>query len=218
MTEFELPMRHDRTRICFTDPAARCSVAAALAFMLVFTPHNALAEISMNSKLPSEPIVRTVLVGTAWDRADAKVEPDADTPSAPHCKLYTVRNTKIPGAGEILFALDTEGRLIAKTGDLIGLANLLRTCLPEDAAAWAQVISRYTDALLPQVIEANDKPRAEDLAAAGATDVAPKMRKTSHGIELDYYVSRPVSRYSRVRAVVPTSGPVKIDEQAIVIR
>ena len=30
-------MRHDRTRICFTDPAARCSVAAALAFMLFFS-------------------------------------------------------------------------------------------------------------------------------------------------------------------------------------
>ena len=218
MTGVKLPVRRDRTRICLTDSAARALFAATLAFILVVNDPVALAETSVNAKLPAEPIVRTALLGTAWDRADAKVEPDADTPSAPHCKLYTVRNTKIPGAGGILFALDTEGRLIAKTGDLIGLANLLRTCLPEDAAAWAQVISRYTDALLPQVIEANDKPRAEDLAAAGATDVAPKMRKTSHGTELDYYVSRPVSRYSRVRAVVPTSGPVKIDEQAIVIR
>ncbi len=172
----------------------------------------------MNENTLTEPTLRAVLQGSDWQAADVKVERDPTLKSSSRCSLYVARNTRIPGAGMLRFALAGDGKLMARTGDLTGLAQLLRQCVTEDAQQWAQAVACYVDALAPQVIGASDVRDTAKLSAAGLADVAPSLQQLNGATELRFVMKRPVARYFHVKAVLPAHGPVSVDVQPVALR
>ncbi|MBP7451565.1 MAG: hypothetical protein KA914_02090 [Ottowia sp.] len=173
---------------------------------------------AMNDIESTELIKRTVLQGSGWEAEDLEIEADPLLKSNASCRLLVGGNTRIPGAGLIRLALDPDGRVMARTGDMTGLTRVLHECVQADAFTWAQTLAVYVNAMAPKVINSGDLSLLGTLKAAGAEDVLPTLKQVDGGTELRFVMWLPVSRYFRVTALVPAGGPTRVDMQIIETR
>ena len=172
---------------------------------------------AMNDIESTELIKRTVLQGSGWEAEDLEIEADPLLKSNASCRLLVGGNTRIPGAGLIRLALDPDGRVMARTGDMTGLTRVLHECVQADAFTWAQTLAVYVNAMAPKVINSGDLSLLGTLKAAGEEDVLPTLKQVEGGAELRF-VMVPPSRYFRVTAFVPAGGPTRVDMQIIETR
>lgn len=159
--------------------------------------------------------VASVLKDMNWRREDVVVSADeASTAfSNSRCYFFRMHHRLIPGAGVMRFVLDGDGSLRARSGDMDGLAHVLRTCLPPDAGAapWADLIAGFSGVKPPRVMGPDDK-----LAQVGlpAGQYRPPIKQIMGSTtQVEFFATAHDLRMFRVKAVLPDSGPVRIDMQ-----
>lgn len=165
----------------------------------------------------SEENLVAVLQAAGWRRQDAELAPDAVLAglSTPACRFYAVTNKDIPGAGVMRFVLDEKGHLLARSGDMEGLAQLLRRCLPADAdaATWARVVALFSAVVHPTVMLPNDKLAQ---ATLGSVPYQPPAKRVADGqTVLEFFASRHDRRNLRMTATLPATGPLQLESQSI---
>ena len=163
-------------------------------------------------------VQRAVLQGSSWQAADLRVEPDPLLRATASCRLFVGRHARMPEAGMVRVALDEGGKVLARTGDLTGLTRVLQQCVQADALTWAQTVAVYVNALAPQVVNGGDAIELGTLKAAGVADALPTLKPVDGGTELRFVMVLPASRYFRVMAFVPASGPTRVDTHPIQTR
>ena len=170
----------------------------------------------MNETVSTETIER-VLQGSSWDAKDLVIEAEPLLVANPSCRLIIGRHKRIPGAGMIRAALDRDGKVIARTGDMAGLTRVLQQCVQADALTWAQTVAVYVNAMAPKVVNSDDVIAVGTLKRAQVEDVQPTLKQVDGGTELRFFMWLP-SRYFRVTAFVPASGATRVDVQEIQTR
>ena len=175
------------------------------------------AGAAMNDIESTELIQRAMLQGSGWEAEDLEIEADPLLKSNASCRLLVGGNTRIPGAGLIRLALDPDGRVMARTGDMTGLTRVLHECVQADAFTWAQTLAVYVNAMAPKVVNSDDVIAIGTLKRSQVEDVLPTLKQVDGGTELRFFMWLP-SRYFRVTAFVPTSGATRVDVQDIQTR
>lgn len=165
----------------------------------------------------SEENLVAVLQAAGWRKQDAELAPDAVFAglSTPACRFYAVNNKDIPGAGVMRFVLDEKGQLLAHSGDMDGLAQLLRRCLPADAdaATWAHVVALFSTVVYPTVMLPNDKLAQ---ASLGSVPYQPPIKRVADGqTVLEFFAKRNDRRNLRMKATLPATGPLLLESQPI---
>ncbi|MDO5623307.1 MAG: hypothetical protein Q4G71_01300 [Pseudomonadota bacterium] len=167
----------------------------------------------MENTLVKEPALATVLKEVGWHRDDAVVSPDESfqSLSASTCRFFTAHHRHIPGAGVVLFVTDGEGNLRARTGDMDGLAQVLRACLPQDASAqlWADLVASFSQMRPPTVIEPQNKLGQAGIPAGQYHP--PQKREESDQTQIEFFAIAHDLRRVHIKAVLPASGPVRIE-------
>lgn len=201
-------------------------MAGAAAGALLFGA--ALASCTLAPEAPKRQAVRSptavtdevlalVLQGTGWQPADVVLSSDDGMAalSSPSCRFYDASNNAIPGAGVMRFVLDGHGALLARSGDMEGLARLLRSCMPPhaDALLWARMLAAFSCVLSPTVITPDDK-LAQATMPAGRY-VPPTMHRTNGDTHVGFLAQHHNRRVFLVQAALPASGPVHINMQPV---
>lgn len=197
--------------------ATTAAVLTASTLLLSAPPAIATESKPMTTAAVDDQTIAPVLKDMNWRREDVTVSADETSIalSAPRCRFFTVRHRTIPGAGMVRFVLDAEGTLRARTGDMEGLAHLLRACLPPeaDAAVWAELIADFSSSRPARIIAPDNKLAQANLPAGRYRP--PLKRVVGQETQVEFFASGYDSRDYLVKAVLPASGPVRIDMQAL---
>lgn len=197
--------------------ATTASILTVSTLLLSALPAVATESKPMTTAAVDDLMIAPVLKDMNWRREDVTVSADEPSTalSAPRCRFFTVRHRTIPGAGMVRFVLDAEGNLRARTGDMEGLAYLLRTCLPPeaDATVWAELIADFSSSRPARIIAPDNKLAQANLPAGRYKP--PLKQVVGQQTQLEFFASGYDSRDYLVKAVLPASGPVRIDMQAL---
>ena len=170
---------------------------------------------AMQVNQPSDDVLNAVLKGTNWRAQDVSVAVDPVLkPSTPACSLWVAQDKRVPQAGLVRFALAADGKLLAGSDDMSGLTRVLRECLREDAATWAQAVALYVNAMAPQVLREGDLD-AQQLRKAGVTSANPSLRVHGGEAELRFVMRLHDLNVVSVTARVPQRGPVRVAMQPV---
>ena len=128
----------------------------------------------------NEEALNSMLRKTGWNKNQFALidKSDFSEISSEKCRFFAAYNNTVPGAGVMNFVLDDAGRLVASSGDMNGLSDILRTCLPSDAGAslWAELISAFSSTVHPNLVGERDK-----LTQLGIPGYKPPMKTIENG-------------------------------------
>jgi hypothetical protein len=163
----------------------------------------------------NEEVVRAVLRGSDWQREHVTINLDPQL-EAPPCRFYRASNTRIPGAGLIRFAL-AEGELVGVSGDLEGMARVLRRCDAQrrDAAWWATFVALFAPENTPRAILAGDNLGIALVNSSGGRYAPPKLTVQGGATRVEFFMVRRGTQAVHAVASLPPSGALNLDVQPV---
>jgi hypothetical protein len=158
--------------------------------------------IHSESDIPvAESVIETVLKNSDWKRQDVSIDRDPALLSE-GCRFYRAGNARIPGAGQIRFALALDGTLLGVSGGTESMTRILRRCEASrhDARWWAAFIALYSPDATPRAVFADDELGIGLVNAAGGRYAPPELTVENGVTTIDFFMIRRGTEPVRVRA------------------